>query len=509
MLLSWLLLIPFIGAALCWLVGRSDSRSSAPRWIAFVSMALVFIPAFWVWATGDFSLGDLGGAPDWQRQIDLPWIPLLGIDYHLALDGLSVIMVMLAGVLGMVSVVCSWSQITERVGTYHFNLLWMLGGVVGIFLSADLFLFFFCWEMMLIPLYFMVALWGHGEFKRESHIRAAIKFFIYTQTSGLLMLAAILGVVFVHFSQTGTLTFDYNALLNTDLSGVLGYVFMLGFFIAFAVKLPIVPFHGWLADTQANSPTPGAADLSGILVKTAAYGLLRYCLPLFPEASHAFVPIGMALGVLSIYYGGVTAFAQNDMKRLLSYSSISHMGFVVVGVYAGTVLALQGVVIQVVASAISTAALFIISGQIYERVGTRDMRRLGGLFGRLGALPGFALIFAIATLGMPATANFIGEFLIMFGTFGNYPAVASISAGGMILAALYSWYLMHRVYWGRPSGEGTIAGLNAREYTMMIILVLITLIVGLYPQSLLSVSQSTMTQISHWFVPGLVASPVS
>jgi NADH-quinone oxidoreductase subunit M len=473
-------------------------------------MALVFFPALWLWATGDFSLTHIGSStPHWQREFSAAWIPLLGINFHLAIDGLSVIMVMLAGLLGMVSVVASWSQITERVGAYHFLLLWTLFGVVGVFLAADLFLFFFFWEMMLIPMYLMIALWGHGEFEQASHIRASIKFFIYTQTSGLFMLAGILGVVFVHYSQTGDLTFNYNALLNTDLSGGLGYALMLGFFFAFAVKLPVVPLHGWLAETQANAPSPGAVDLSGILVKTAAYGFLRYSLPLFPEASSSFAVIGMALGIVSIYYGAVMAFAQTDMKRLISYSSIAHMGFVVVGVYAGTVLALQGVLIQVLASAISTAALFVISGQIYARVGTRDMRRLGGLFGRLGALPGFALIFVIATLGMPATANFIGEFLILFGTFGNYPVIAGIAAGGMLMAALYSWYLMQRVYWGRPSGDGTIAGLHAHEYAMMLVLVLFTLVIGLYPNAVLSVSQGTMHEISHWFAPGLAASPVS
>lgn len=509
MLLSWLLIIPFIGGALCWLVGRNRDHCGAPRWIALVSMALVFVPALWLWATGDFSLSHLGNSPDWQREFTVPWIPILGISFHLGIDGLSLIMILLAGLLGLVSIVASWNQVTERVGMFHMNLLWILGSVIGIFLSVDLFLFFFFWEMMLIPMYLMIALWGHGEFGREAHIRASIKFFIYTQTSGLMMLAAILGVVFMHFTQSGELTFDYNELLNTDLGGGLGFVLMLGFFVAFAVKLPVVPFHGWLADAQANSPSSGAVDLSGVLVKTAAYGLLRFCLPLFPEASATFTPVAMAIGIISIYYGAVVAFSQDDMKRLISYSSISHMGFVIVGLYAGTMLALQGVVLQVVASAVSTAALFVISGQIYARVGTRDMRRLGGLFGRLGALPGFALIFTIATLGMPATANFLGEFLILFGAFEHYPIVAGVATGGLILAAIYAWRLMHRVYWGQPTEEGTIAGLRVHEYIMMLALVFVTLLVGLYPHSVLSVSQSTITEISHWSAAGLVASPAS
>lgn len=510
MLLCWLLFIPFIGGALCWLVSRGNPAGAAPRWIAFATMALVFFPALSLWASGDYSLSGLtGDTPHWQSQISGSWIPAFGIDFHLGIDGLSVIMVMLASLLGMLAVVGSWTQVSKRVGTFHMNLLWTLGGVIGIFLALDLFLFFFFWELMLVPWYFLIALWGHGEYDRASHVRAAVKFFIYTQASGLLMLASILGLVFVHYTQTGDLTFNYNELLHTSLGGGLGMALMLGFFIAFAVKLPIVPFHGWLADAQANAPSSGAVDLSSVLVKTAAYGLLRFALPLFPDASASFAPIAMILGLISIYYGSVTAFAQTDMKRLISYSIIAHMGFLVIGVYAGTLLGLQGVMIQIVASALSAAALFIISGQIYERMGTRDMRQLGGLFGRLGALPGFALAFVMATLGMPATANFLGEFLLLFGAFGNWPWVVVFAALGMILAVVYALYLMHRIYWGTPSGEGTIARLAAHEYTLLMVLLVVTLLVGLYPQAVLSVSQTTMTEVSHWFATGLATTSAS
>ncbi|RJS91317.1 NADH-quinone oxidoreductase subunit M [Salinisphaera sp. Q1T1-3] len=506
MLLCWLLFIPFIGGLACWFVSRRNPDSNAARWIALASMALVFLPALSLWFGGDFSLpSHLSASPDWNRELSVPWIQQFGIAFHLGLDGLSLIMVMLASVLGMLAIAASWSSVRSRVGLFHANLLWTLGGVIGIFLAIDLFLYFFFWELMLIPMYFLIALWGHEEYDRGAHMRAAIKFFIYTQTSGLLMLAAILGLVFAYYSETGILTFDYNQLLGAHVSGTFGFVLMLGFFIAFAVKLPSVPFHGWLADTQANSPSSGAADLSGILVKTAAYGLLRFTLPLFPEASAQFAPFAIALGLISIYYGAVMAFAQNDMKRLISYSSISHMGFVMIGLYAGTFLALQGVIVQVVASAISTAALFILAGQLYERMGTRDMRQLGGLFGRLGALPGFALIFVVASLGMPATANFIGEFLILFGAFSVMPWVVVVASGGMILAAVYALYLMHRVYWGTPQGQETIARMRAREYAIMMALVVITLIVGLFPNTVLSVTQGTMNDISHWFAAGVIA----
>ncbi len=506
MLLCWLLFIPFIGGLACWATSRGRDNAGLARIIAFLSMAAVFVPAVVVWFTGDFSLsGDPSIVPAWQYEIAADWISRFGIEFHLALDGLSLVMVMLASVLGMLSVVASASTVKSRVGVFHANLLWTLGGVIGIFLAIDLFLYFFFWELMLIPMYFLIALWGHEENDRSTNTAAAVKFFIYTQTSGLAMLAAILGLVFLHYDQSGVLTFDYNQLLTTDTSGAFGMVLMLGFFLAFAVKLPAVPFHGWLADTQANAPTSGAVDLSGILVKTAAYGLLRFALPLFPEASANFAPVAMTLGLISIYYGAVMAFAQNDIKRLISYSSISHMGFVLVGLYAGTMLALQGVVLQVLASAVSTAALFILAGQLYERMGTRDMRALGGLFGRLGALPGFSLVFVVASLGMPATGNFLGEFLILFGAFAAHPWFVVIAAGGMILAAVYALYMMHRVYWGNPDAGSTIATMRVREYTMMMALVLITLILGLFPNTVLHVTQTVTHDISSWFAAGVIA----
>jgi NADH-quinone oxidoreductase subunit M len=274
---------------------------------------------------------------------------------------------------------------------------------------------------------------------------------------------------------------------------------MLGFFIAFAVKLPVVPLHGWLPDAHAQAPTAGSVDLAGILLKTAAYGMLRFAIPLFPEASAQFAPVAMALGLFGIYYGALLAFSQTDVKRLIACSSISHMGFVLIGIYSGTLLALQGVIVQMVAHAFSAAGLFIISGQIYERIHTRDMRQMGGLFGRMGALPGFALVFVMASLGMPGTGNFIGEFLILFGAFDTVPWVVVAASGGLVMAAIYSLVLMHRVYWGTPKSEASLGGLDPREYSMMLLLLVLTLWLGLFPNTVLDISHTAMTEVTDWF----------
>lgn len=501
MILVWLILIPFAGGLLCWQAERWGEK--APRWIALATMILVLLMSIWLWLTGDYQLPSLGAraeASQWTQEWRVPWIPRFGIDIHLALDGLSLVLIALTGFLGLLAVLCSWKEIVIRVGFFHLNLLWILGGVVGVFLALDLFLFFFFWEMMLVPMYFLIALWGHSGSEGKTRIRAAIKFFIYTQASGLLMLAAIFSLVLVNYSATGEYSFSYAVLRETPLSETTAMWLMLGFFIAFAVKLPVVPFHGWLPDAHAQAPTAGSVDLAGILLKTAAYGMLRFALPLFPEASQTFAPVAMGLGVVGVFYGAVLACGQQDIKRLIAYTSISHMGFVLIGIYSGTTLALQGVVVLMVAHAFSAAGLFILSGQLYERLHTRDMREMGGLWGRLSGLPGFMLFFVVASLGMPGTANFVGEFMVLFGAFPVAPVMVIVASVGLVLAAIYSLLLMQRVHFGPAQGEGSLNGLDAREYGMMLGVVVLVLLFGLYPQPLLDTTGGAMKVVQDAFM---------
>ncbi len=496
MILVWLILIPFIGGLLCWQSERWSDQ--APRWIALATMLFVLVISVVLWWGGDFSLPGAGGS-QWMLEWRAPWIPRFGIEIHLALDGLSLILVALTGFLGALAVLCSWQEIADRIGFFHLNLLFILGGVVGVFLALDLFLFFLFWEMMLVPMYFLIALWGHSGSPGQTRIRAATRFFIYTQASGLLMLVAIIALVFVHYSNTGELSFRYEVLRNADVPEPLAFWLMLGFFIAFAVKLPVVPFHGWLPDAHAQAPTAGSVDLAGILLKTAAYGILRFALPLFPEQSQAFAPVAMTLGLVGIIYGAVLACGQQDIKRLIAYTSISHMGFVLIALYSGSELAIQGAIVLMVAHAFSSAGLFILSGQLYERIHTRDMRMMGGLWRRIPVLPGFTLCFVAASLGMPATANFVGEFMILFGTFPSAPVTVVIASVGLVLAAIYSLLLMQRVHFGREYCAGPLAGPDAREYGMMLTLLVFTLAVGLYPQPLLDTTAAVAGRMAELF----------
>ena len=497
MILPWLILIPFIGGLLCWQAERFGAALT--RWIALASMALLLGLGLWLWGSADFSLAPAPDAgPRWAYEFRAAWIARLGIDIHLALDGLSVLMVVLTGLLGVLSVLCSWNEISRRVGFFHLNLLWILAGVIGVFLAVDLFLFFFFWEVMLVPMYFLIALWGHSGSSGKSRITAATKFFIYTQASGLIMLVAILALVFVHYGQSGVLTFNYADLLQTELAPGTEYLLMLGFFVAFAVKFPVVPVHSWLPDAHAQAPTAGSVDLAGILLKTAAYGLIRFCLPLFPNASAEFAPIAMGLGVFAIAYGALLAFAQTDIKRLVAYSSVSHMGFVLIAIYSGSQLALQGAVVQMIAHGLSAAALFILCGQLYERLHTRDFRAMGGLWGRMPWLPAISLFFAAAALGLPGTGNFVGEILILLGTFQVQPWIAVLATTGLVLGSVYSLCMIHRAYFGPAKADSTVPGLNARELCMVLGLAVLLILLGVYPQPVLDTSAASMQGVQQW-----------
>ncbi|WFF37980.1 NADH-quinone oxidoreductase subunit M [Moraxella nasibovis] len=504
-LLPTLIAIPFVAGFLCWLIEKVNDK--LPRWIALLAMLMTFGISLLLWQQGDFARllvtdGADAGALPWAAQFVLPWIPSLGISFHLAMDGLSLLMVALTAFLGVMAVGCSWGEITRRVGFFHLNLLWSLGGVIGVFLAIDLFLFFFFWELMLLPIYFLIALWGHNATGGRTKEYAATKFFIYTQASGLIMLIGILMLVIIHFSQSGVLSFNYHDLLGLNLGGW-EYVIMLCFFIGFAVKLPVFPLHGWLPDAHAQAPTAGSVDLAGILIKTAAFGLLRFVLPLFPNASAEFAPIAIALGAVGIFYGAFIAFAQTDIKRLLAYTSISHMGFVLLAIYAGNLMSLQGLMVQMIAHGLSSAALFIMAGQLYERLHTRDLTQMGGMWGQFRYFAPLLMFFCAALLGIPGTGNFIGEILILLGSFEQYPVIVVLATISLVLGGLYSLILIYQALFGENTAPklakvngGRLRDLGKREISLLAVLAAGLVWLGLYPQPVLNASESSMGWIA-------------
>jgi NADH-quinone oxidoreductase subunit M len=492
MILVWLILIPLIGGLLCWQGERFGL--GVPRWVALISMVVLAAVGVQVMLLGDYSLqAAAAGGAQWQIEYRAQWIPALGASFHLGIDGLSLLLVLLTAGLGLAAVLCSWREIKKNVGFFYLNLLWNLAGVIGVFLALDLLLFFFFWEVMLVPMYFLIALWGHNAPDGKGRIHAANKFFIFTQASGLLLLVGIIALVLLSYNQTHVLSFDYDVLRHTKMSPAVEYTVMLGFFIAFAVKMPVVPVHSWLPDAHAQAPTAGSVDLAGILLKTAAYGMLRFVLPIFPNASQEFAPIAMWLGVVGVFYGAVLACAQHDVKRLVAYTSISHMGFVLIGIYSGSLISLQGVAIQLLAHGISAGALFILCGEIYERLHTRDLRQMGGLWSRMRWLPAFALFFSAASLGMPGTGNFVGEFLILLGVFKVEPWIAAISTAALILAAVYSLLMVQRAFFGPAQSAVELEGLTLRERGIMLVLAFFVVALGVYPQPVLNLTEVVMT----------------
>jgi len=369
MILVLLIVILIAGGVLAWLLGRWSAM--AARIVSLLALAADFVLILFLWVSTYERLNCAGQS--WISEFYLPWIPQFGINFHLAMDGLSLVMAGLVAFIGLAAILCSWSEIRERAGFFHFNLLWNLAGIMGVFLAVDLFLFYFFWELMLVPMYLLIGIWGH-----ENRNYAAMKFFIFTQASGLFMFIAILGLYFINARNTGFYTFDYLNLLQTALEPAEARLLAAGFLIAFMVKLPAVPFHNWLPDAHTEAPTAGSVILAGLLLKTGAYGILRFVIPLFPQASLDFRYIGMSIGVVGIIYGAKLAFAQADLKRLVAYTSVSHMGFVMVGSFAANELALQGAVMQMVCHAVSTGALFILAGALQERLHTREIGTMGG-----------------------------------------------------------------------------------------------------------------------------------
>ena len=471
MTILWLILWLLAGGLIAGFSERIHSK--APRWVSLGVIAAAFV-LLW-----NIAIGDVQTAA---------WIPRFGISVILAMDGLSFALVALNLFLGIVAVVSSWNEIERNHGFFQFNLLWTLAGVAGVFTALDLFLFFVFWEVMLVPMYFLIAIWGH-----EARAYAAMKFFLFTQISGLLLLFAILALVYVNYAATGAVTFSYRELLGAAIDPDIARWLMLGFFVAFVVKLPGVPFHTWLPDAHTQAPTAGSVLLAGILLKTGAYGLLRFVVPLFPEAALDFRVPAMLLGAVSVVYGGYLAYSQSDFKRLVAYSSISHMGFVLLGVFAWNHVAVQGAVVQMVAHGFSTAALFMMAGALQQRLHTREMGEMGGLWVRAPRMGAVTLFFVIASLGMPGLGNFVGEFLVLLGAFQVNVPVTIAAAVGIVVAAVYGLALMQRSFQGTPNPEvAAMQDFGFREMSVMVLMMLALLWLGVYPETLLGLSRPVL-----------------
>ncbi|SEK43843.1 NADH dehydrogenase subunit M [Colwellia chukchiensis] len=473
MTLSVIMLALVLTGAIAWWAERHWQGSA--KWLSLLGLTLLatVFAVFITSANHDFA----------QLQVltRVMWIATFNIEYSIAIDQLSILLIALTWLLAIICVLISWREIKHKVGFYYFNLLLTVAGIIGVFIAVDLFLFFFFWEVMLLPMTAIIAIWGH-----ENRRFAALKFFIFTQVSSLLMLVAIIGFAYFHLLQTGLLSFYYLDWRALPMPLAMSQYLMLGFFIAFAVKLPSVPVHTWLPDAHTQAPTAGSVLLAGVLLKTGAYGLIRFVIFLFPEASVQFAPVAATLAVVSILYGAKMAFAQQDFKRLIAYSSISHMGFVMLALFAFNSMAYQGAIVTMVAHGLSSAALFCLAGMIYQRIHSRSLIAMGGFWRSAPRMGGFTLAFACAAFGLPGLGNFIGEFLILVGVFQVQAEFAIVAALALVASAVYGMVLFQGSFQGPAKCE--VIDLQRREVAICSALLLLLLLLGCYPTLLLKFS---------------------
>ena len=484
-MLTALILTPALAAVVVALVPSRRKEIHLPLGIALSVIPLALAGyLFWVFEP----------AAGFQEIDRVAWYEPWGIEWFLGVDGISLPMVVLTALLVPIALAASTS-ITTRIKEFVVYTLLLEAGLIGAFLALDLFLFFVFFEAMLIPMYFIIGIWG-----AERRIYAAVKFFIYTAFGSALMLAAIIGLALTHSAQEGFTSFALTDLVNLDLSVGAERLFFAAFAIAFAIKVPLFPFHTWLPDAHVEAPTAGSVLLAAVLLKLGTYGLLRFNLALFPETSVDAVPIMAVLAVIGIIYGAVVAIVQPDLKKLVAYSSVSHLGFIVLGTFALTSGGLQGAVIQNVNHGLTTGALFLLVGMIYDRRHTKQIADLGGLQKSVPLLAGFFLFMAFASIGLPGLNGFVGEFLVLMGSFPTLPSLTVIAAFGVVLAAIYLLWAYERVFTGVPDREEniTLSDLSIREIALLAPIAVLVLVIGLYPNLLLDkITPSTEAVLDH------------
>jgi NADH-quinone oxidoreductase subunit M len=454
--------------------GGARSTDTAWRWSALAVAVATFVVSLGI--LRDFD----GSKAGFQLMERATWVGPLNFRYVLAVDGISLFMVLLTTFLMPLAILASW-KIEERVPYHMASLLILETAMLGTFVALDLLLFFVFFEGMLFPMYLIIGAWGG-----ERRVYAALKFFMFTMAGSALLFVAILFLYFRAGTQLGTPTFELTELAGLDLPVTTARWLFLAFFIAFAVKVPLFPLHTWLPDAHVEAPTAGSVILAGILLKIGAYGLIRFNLGLFPEASNYFREFVSVLAVIGIVYGAVVALIQVDVKRLVAYSSVSHLGFVVLGAFAGTVQGMSGGVVQMVNHGLSTGALFLLVGMIYERTHTRDLSAMGGLANSAPILGGFFLVVALSSLALPGLNGFVGEFLVLIGTFATSRLLAVIGAIGVVLSAIYLLWAYQRVMHGEPRlAPAQVGDVSVREYAILTPIVLAIVAIGVFPRPLL------------------------
>lgn len=479
-LLSWMIAVPFIGiAALAFARGRNGILVTA-----LVTTVVEAYLALMLWMGFD-------SAEEGMQFVErMEWMPTFGIQYAVGVDGISILLVLLTALLCPLCVLGSWSAITTRVRAFMMLILLVEGAMMVVFTALDAFLFFMLWEVTMIPMYFMIVLWGGPD-----RVAAGLKFVLYSLTGSLFLLVGILGL------SLQADTFDIQVLATAVYSAESQRWIFLALFLGFAIKLPMLPFHTWLPDAHSEAPTAGSVLLAGVLLKMGGYGFIRFCLPIFPEVATTFAPFVLWLSVAAILYGGYMALAQSDLKRLVAYSSVSHMGFVTLGIFSFNSEGIEGAILQMVTHGITTGALFLMVGQLYDRTHSRSMADYGGLHKRMPRFVAVLSLFVVASFGLPATSNFIGEFLILVGVSYEHFIFVVLAMGGIVLGAAYMLWMLQRVALGeaRTNAARGLSDLSVREMITVLPLAVAVFGIGIYPGPFLEAMDSTVTYVVAQF----------
>ena len=488
-LLSIITYTPLVGALIL-LLPVFRGKDGAVRWAANGIGLLGFLVSLplWFWF-------DRGGA-GFQFVEKHEWIPSIGVQYLFGVDGISTLLILLTTLLGFIAILSSWTAITQRVRQYYVFLLLLQTGMIGVFCALDLFLFYLFWEVMLVPMYFLIGIWGSAR-----RLYAAIKFFLFTLVGSVVMLLGILALYFESRKLPGleeTGSFDYTVWIQMGIPGEMQFWVFLAFFLGFAIKVPMFPFHTWLPDAHVEAPTAGSVILAGVLLKMGTYGFIRFSLPLLPEATLAAVPWVVTLAIISIIYAALVTLVQKDMKKLIAYSSVSHLGFVMLGMFALNPLGMEGSVLQMINHGLSTGGLFLIVGLIYERRHTKEIAEFGGLAKVMPVYATFTLVIFLASLGLPTLNGFIGELMILQGAFAANRVWAYWAVLGIVLGAAYLLWLYQRVFWGKVTKDENkdLPDLNARELATLVPLVVLCFWIGLYPKPFLAFLHAPVGRIA-------------
>jgi NADH-quinone oxidoreductase subunit M len=480
-ILSILIFFPVVGIGILLILNRKNHKLLKVTTLIVSLVEFLFSLPLW------FGFNSQTAAMQFVEHRE--WLPTYGISYYVGVDGFSLLLVMLTTFLTPICVLATWEDIQHRVKEFMVCLLFLMSGMIGVFLSLDLFLFYVFWEVMLIPMYLLIGVWGNPA----RRIYAAIKFFLFTMFGSLLMLVAILVLYFHYGKTTGTYTFDLLKIYGTAIPFNMQFWMFLAFGLAFAIKVPMFPFHTWLPDAHTEAPTVGSVILAAVLLKMGTYGFLRFNMPLFPQAAHYFVPLFSILAVIGIVYGALVSMMQKDLKRLVAFSSVSHLGFVMLGLFTFTMPGVQGGIIQMINHGLSTGALFLIVGMIYERRHTRMIAEFGGLSTPMPVYAAIFMIVALSSIGLPGLNGFVGEFLILLGAFKTNMVYAIIAATGVIFAACYMLWMFQRVMFGQVTNEKNkdLKDLSWREITIFVPLILFIVWIGVYPNTFLEKTQAT------------------